>query len=232
MKNKFIVFGETQNSKKIWAYYKALVKTEDFQEEIKKLRTSLYIPISGYKKSNQTPPEGWSGDRDILSDGIDLLCHKYGFFPGHWWMTLEFYVFYSSLQTPDIASGELCTIYNFVNDPEDSWNKITISEFNKFFPIGIKISPHASERDILDFIKKYYISDIKPLQIQYKNNEYKIGRIRPKNTTLEKRNDYIYKNRNKKLKDLEKELGGLGYDMDQGSISKIVSLESKRRKKV
>ncbi len=93
------------------------------------------------------------------------------------------------------------------------------------------LSPYASLRDILDWVKKNY-HDIKFFQDKYKNKNVKINKYRIRREKLEKRNDYIYKNRSKKLSDLEVGLDRLGYDMDQGSISKIISLETKRRKKV
>ena len=93
------------------------------------------------------------------------------------------------------------------------------------------LNPYASLRDILDWVKKNY-HDIQSLQNRYKNKNVKINRFRIRNKLLEERNDYIYKNREKRLNVLEIELEKLGYDLDQGSISKIISLESIRRRKV
>ena len=231
MKNKPLPFGETQNSKKLWAYYKALTKTEEFNQDIYKARKKLNIPIKGLKKEKYTPPRSWNNltpDHRKLIKEIDILCEKYNLFGGHWWIPLEHYIFYSELSYPDIYSGELLTL---TDSYDDSFSKESIENFKSFYPLSIMLSPYASLRDILDWVKKNY-HDIKFFQDKYKNKNVKINKYRIRREKLEKRNDYIYKNRSKKLSDLEVGLDRLGYDMDQGSISKIISLETKRRKKV
>ena len=102
------------------------------------------------------------------------------------------------------------------------------------FPVDIRISPYASERDILDYIKKMYSFFIKPIQERYKEKT-NLGKVKNKKEIIQLRNDLIYKNRHLKLKEIMALIGeefGNSAIIDCGYIGKIISLEKKKRKDV
>lgn len=221
-----IPFGKTQNSKKIWAYYKHLTKTEEFLNDISKIRKICKIPEKGYAPRNSAPPHEWIYHKKYFNEREKIL-NKYNLYSGHWWIPLDYFIFYSKLTKPDIFSGELLTL----TDINEFWSKESAKHFTSFYPLLIGVNPYASLRDMLDWIRTNY-RYINSFQNLEKKKGNRISNYRMRRPEKERRNDYIYKHRKKSLKNIEESLGKLGFDMDQGLISKIISLESKRRKKV
>jgi len=237
-KIKIVKFGETQNSKKLWAYFIALTRTDKFQKEVIEIRKLCKIPANGFRnrsefeKSEFNKGDWTKNPHQILLKEESLLCKKYNLFPGHWWIPIENFIFFSKLQKPDMLSGELCTFWDFVQDSESSWLKSTIKEFNDFYPLGIRISPYATQRDIIDYIKRNS-KTLKHFQQQYKKDKNNISRVRLTRFKYDNRNEFIYKNRNLSRKLIAEKLSTeLGEDMDEGHIAKIISIEKSRRKKV
>lgn len=229
MKIKPLLFGETQNSKKIWAYYLALIKSEEFQKKIFKIRKDCKIPVEGLTSKNVLPD---NINRNLIFKSTIIICREYNLFPGDWWASIENYIEFNEIDMPSSNSGELCTVWDFVEDPEDSWDKETLKDFNNFYPLAIRISPYATQRDILDYIKKNF-PYIYSSQNYYKTKSNKITKFRIRNSAIQKRNDYIFNNKMYPLKTIARLLSeNLGIDMDEGAISKIISLETIRRKKV
>ena len=104
---------------------------------------------------------------------------------------------------------------------------------NEIYPLAIRLSPYASERDIIDYVKKNYAFTIAPAQKSYQKSGVPIGKLRKKDQKREERNEFIYQNRRL----TGKELMGLVNDkfgevLDYGHIRKIISLENKKRKEV
>ena len=228
MVRRYTSFGQTQNSKKVWEYYERLVQTQEFREDLEKIRFKCKIPSEGYPDRRSAPPQEWLGSSKKLFQSIENLCKTYNLYPGHWWLSLEFYIFYSKLDMPDINSGELLTLAD-INEFE---TKEKGRNFTSFYPLLIGVNPYASQRDILDWIKKNYYF-IKVYQDHMKSNIINIARFRPRKINLRIRNEFIYKNRSKKLKRIAEELAS-NHEifMDEGHIAKIISLETLRRKKV
>src|SRR3989344_8779676 len=115
---------------------------------------------------------------------------------------------------------------------EEVKNRIIWKEYDKLFPIAIRISPHASLRDISEYVRKYS-RIIKEKQEKYKEKKIKIGQVKLRNRTTQERNDFIYKNQNLPIK----EISALVYkkfkqNIDHGYIGKIISLEKKSRKEL
>ncbi|MDP2855538.1 MAG: hypothetical protein Q8N90_00225, partial [bacterium] len=94
--------------------------------------------------------------------------------------------------------------------------------------------PYASERDIIDFVRLNYKSNIKPIQESYATrNKLKIGSFRKRKHSVEERDDFIYRNKHLsqlKIKALVKERFGI--TLDYPYIGKIISRERKNRQKV
>jgi hypothetical protein len=112
----------------------------------------------------------------------------------------------------------------------DSLGKLIDSDNTDIYPITLHISPYASERNIIDYIKRLYSTEIKPLQQKYRDQKILIGKTRVRNSKTREINDFIYENRDWATKDLIKYIGEKHRKFfDHGHIKKIISLENKRR---
>lgn len=125
-------------------------------------------------------------------------------------------------------------------DPEEFYSSFSVQAYiqmlkNKLwkYPVVIRIHPDASQRDIVEYVKKHW-AEIKYYQDQYadrtKDASFKNSKTKVNKNTKE-RNDFIYKNRNLSSKEIAGLLGKQGIFLDVGHILKIISLEKKKREK-
>lgn len=222
--------------KKMKNYFFEILKKESFQNDINKIRISM---IERYKEIKKIKSEKEiERFKDILFEEfiskIDTIRKRY-FLPFEWRSMLA-----------DIVYGTVDKYYwervvsqtNLLKVSDLRSEKVlekALAENNldasDDFPIFIKISPYASQRDIIDFIKKNYRYTIKPIQKTYADSKCKIGKFKTKRTKIQKRNEFIFENCELPLKKIAKLLPLNGFEiLDEGHISKIISLESKRRK--
>jgi hypothetical protein len=98
-------------------------------------------------------------------------------------------------------------------------------ETGKKYPVALYINPDASLRQAKDFISKKW-GLIKKHRDKNKKSFNKV-RTRRK----QKRNDFIYNNKNLKIAQIRKKLREeLGVCLDDGLIAKIIQLEKKKRR--
>lgn len=103
------------------------------------------------------------------------------------------------------------------------------------YPIALRIHPEASQRDIVEYIKKHW-PEIKFYQDRHvdKNKKASFKNSKTKENPWKKeRRDFIYKNRHLPLKEIMHLVTvkfGSARNIDCGHIGKIISLENKRRK--
>ena len=180
--------SESKEQQKIWNYYLEETRTEKFLDKINKLREKYQIPEKGFKDSCLTiPPTNWAQKVDYMNMKIaseiykDLtaLCKEIEI-PSDWWDTLEIFMFYGERKKPYPGSHGLAMVSDLVKKINKPYETDIAEEDNNFFPIAIKISPHASRRDIEDFIKRTYSLLIKPLQEKYKDKNCRIGKSKQK----------------------------------------------------
>lgn len=242
----------TQGYKKLWAYFNEILKKDDVQEIIDNLRDKFKIPQEGLPKCAEgkdyftTPPETWTfyynkeKAHDEIMNKLEKICKKYHLHYLDWYEILEHYLFYNEVsQTYHSNSYNLCLVQDLVFEKKEAeLEKQDGSYTGSFercddfaFPVAIRISPYASQRDIIDYVKKMYPS-IREVQETYIDKNIKIGRIKRKNEEIQKRNDYIYENRSKPVKEIRKLLAGKKIFLDDGHIAKIISLEKQKRKEV
>jgi len=235
-------FYQTQGHKKLWNAYKDTIKTEHFQRQIKALRIKYKIPKTGYRITESPwthPPKDWKHypDRMYWKSKIYLelkeVCIKYHFLPQDWEWVFEQYLFYNrTLISWEPNSHNLCFVSDMHTRRDSIGREITESEINTY-PVTLHISPHASERDILDYVKKLYTTEIKPLQGIYKDKLSLIGKAKKKQGKKQRRNEFIYQNQDWSTKDLAAQVGKeFGEVLDPGHIKKIISLENAKRKDV
>lgn len=200
---------------------------------------TLFIPKQWSKKHDEK-------DFNLLWIRIEQLCDELGLYDEEWKIIINNYLFYNKLPNPDCFDFELFDLCKITDEIQTSkeleaFTKIkkhkdylitlllAIERGYKHFPITVGISPYASERDIIDFIKKNY-DKIKSIQDKYKNKDIWIGKIRNKKPKIIERNKFIYKHKNLPLKKIMKLVRErFGEVLDYGHIGKIISLERQRR---
>jgi len=247
MKNKKPKIRLTKGQIKIFNYFNEVIKTDYFVKTISELRKKYKIPKNGFgiykeEDGNNLIPRRWlqktdSQTKERFFEDAKTICDRFKLKPNYYWYhTILSALFYKE---PVFSfSLDLCEIWNL------AWESEIVKKFppakiwlknpdaNRY-PIAILISPYASERDILDFIRKRYATGIFPQQKKCKDSDIKIGRFKLKNQLIQLRNQFIYQHRHLPRKEIEtlvrKKLGEI---LDYGHIGKIISLERKKRKEV
>jgi hypothetical protein len=232
----------TQSYKKIWAYFEEIIKSDYVQNKIISLRKRHNIPENGF--------EGTTGEWSIYSDQkvrkeiwneFEEICKKYHLSFSDWLEILQHYLLFNHITREhcDHLSCNLCLLLDQVQEKEEYELEKKEGIYTGFlersddfaFPIAIRISPYASQRDIVDYVKRMYPA-IKKFQERYVDKNIKIGKIKKKDKKIQERNDFIYENRDKPIKEIRKLLTSKKIFLDDGHIAKIISLEKQRRKEV
>lgn len=215
------------------------VKTSEFEKEIIPLRIRHGVPLGGLDKNSfdewRSKNLASATDFDQILNELGELADKFNLLQGNREIRaiLEkmFPFFLNSSSVNKILESDslnLCSVddYSSFIKKNESANSIIRQ------PIFIRVSPDASQRDILRLIKNEYHSSIKPLQKIYKNHpDYKkllLGKTRK--TEVLNRNDFIYDNRQLPHKQINTALRRAGFSpLDDGAIGAILSREKKRR---
>lgn len=193
---------DTQGVKKLWNYFIEITETLEFKKMIQKLRDEFEIPPKGITTHHQSmPPTNWvyrSTEKEkILEKRLHNICQYYSLHPLFWTDNIKNLLFYNKLE-PLIDYGvDLCIFTDLLEEKEDPFSEEMQQSDNYYFPLAIRISPYASQRDIIDFIKKNYNFAIKPTQKRYLENYYKkqvkIGKVKEKKNSIRERNNFILK---------------------------------------
>jgi len=105
-----------------------------------------------------------------------------------------------------------------------------IENIGESYPIAIFITPYATQRDILDYVKKQYTTHIKPVQDKYTEKGVEIGKKRGENYHTSERDSFICKNNHlpsSKIASMVREKYG---DMlEYSHINKIIKRKCPRR---
>jgi hypothetical protein len=226
MKNKWSL-GHT----KLQTYLENIARKEVFISDLKKIRKELKLPENGI----DTVIENTAGSfnfhkKEKLLNLIDWLVdkHKMGMFKSAE-IPLEYLVLYDKIVLPEYY--DVCAIQDL---KQQDWSKNRYGETlysDSTHPISIRISPHASEREIIDFIKSNYTKYLRPLQTLYKNRRSTIGKNRKRTSRTIIIADFIYENRDLSSKEIsEKMKAEIGIRKFSWEITKIKNSEIKRRK--
>ena len=237
-------YTNSQDTEKVLNYFNIVVKTDYFVNFVKETRQKNGIPENGFKDKNGAYPlvpeefEAQEGSvcgalnkdfyiREVISKKI---CQKFGLDPAFYLDYVLTFVYYNIL-----FSNQAIQTHSGLFVIEESEGK---GYQNKLYPILIRLSPYASQRDLISFIKNKDVwkNQIKVLQEKYKNKTIKIGKFRSKNKRIQERNDFIFAHRGltrKKIVSLVMDkFRDVSNTIDEGSVSKIISLENKVRKEV
>ncbi len=210
------------------------------QVKVLEIRDKYGIPKEGFTSLDGTyhsPPEQMPYRADVagkINDEIEIICDKYSLHYMDWYSEIQFYIFYNELSNIyELNAKSLLYLADLAEEKDEPFSEETQANDNKHFPIAIRISPYATERDILDFVKKTYKTSILPALIGYRKLGVKIGKVKVKDDKIMERNNFIYANKDLPRKEImrlvNKKFGTL---LDYGHIGKIISIENKKRKDV
>lgn len=251
-----VVVSKTSGFKKYKNYLSEIIKSDNLQTKIESIRKKYKdfikqdIPELNktkspeessvfFEKINSNGRKNIEICRDFVNE-MSNLCEyisEYYKVPNLRLLEIiEHYIIYNEIEIrikyTDAYSFNMLTLFDVLKSLDNykqKYKKIQLKHF-KTYPIAILLSPYASENDIIDYIKKVYMINIKPLQEQYIDKKIKFGKIRKKNSDKEKRNNFIYKNKELPIKEIRKLVTKEFKEyLDDGHIGKIISLEKKKR---
>lgn len=236
-------YENSKGAQKMWNYFLEITKKDYFTETIKEIRKKYNIPENGFIDSRcMMPPENledrYNTIEKIRDEIVNKICKKYRLHYFDYSEVLLDFVCYNYLNPiGELTACGLFRLVDVIGEKEEPYGELLQQSDDMAYPIAIRISPYASQRDIIDFVKNKSIwkMGIEPLQEKYKDEDIKIGQVKTKNEEIQKRNDFIYENREKPRKEIMKLLTDKFPELDPldyGHIAKIISLENKRRKEV
>lgn len=235
---------KSSGHQKLLNYFREIIDTTYFQRYIINARKEYKIPKDGFKVDSDnysTIPDEWEykDDEKIrkkISKEIRSLCKKYylHYLDGTELIEgLLFYNFKDKSFYPD--SYNMCLITDLADERKEPFAEETQKNDDLLYPIAIRISPYASLRDILDYVKRAYKIKIVPMQKSYQVEGVKIGKFKKRKDVIIERNKFIYENRHlprKEIMSLVNDKFGEQHSVDYGYIGKIISLEDKKRKEL
>lgn len=243
--------------KKLINSFLDLIKKDSFRKEILKIRQKYNIPLVGrqFSKENLNIAINEFENESAQYE----LAEKFGFYSILWGSFFIACIFFDDIDIRVLPQFmfdfELCEVTDEKSQHEEKFTKENtgyktekeLVEYKEMrierrqnedneFPIAIRISPYASERDILDFVKRNF-HEISDYQNNYKLNKghIAIGKSKRKNPKIKERNDLIFNNQHLPRREIMKLLiTKFGKDsiIDQGYIGKIISVENKKRKEL
>ncbi|MEI6396592.1 MAG: hypothetical protein WCO48_00750 [Candidatus Taylorbacteria bacterium] len=232
----------TKGYEKIWNYMERLTDTEKFQKWVRRMRLKYNLPINGIRKTVY----GYTHKREkfvsfperlnktSFSRDVENYSKKLGL-TLEWSLVVENYIVYNNIKM-DSTSGSMFYVYDLCHILTNSKPRMFKKELIEFLkdetiihPIAILLSPYSSERDLIDYIKKIYKSQIKPMLESYNSPWIMLGKIRRQQHKFKAREKFIWKNRHVPIKELIELVGNkFGEVMDYTYIHKII--RDKRRK--
>lgn len=231
-KDKFKkIINSTTGNKKIWNNFLYLIEEKTFNRDIEKIKDK-YIDENNKIK-----------DLKEYTKTIRNLCIFYGL-DDVWTKSLMKYVRTGELPKENFSSP--CVVLDRTQigedeEPEELYENVDPKDWPVDFielkpisyshPVIIRVTPYASQREIIDYIKKTYRYGIKPIQEKFQRKNIRIGKQRTKNPNIKKRNDLIYKNAFSSDKSINRILIEKGFEPIKSSlINKVVQNEKKKRK--
>jgi hypothetical protein len=220
-----------EGNKKIWNYFLHLVDSTGFQNHITVIR------------ENHLDKEGSVINRKKFEEVKKYLCRHVGLDEIYWSEPIEEYILKNELPTENLSTP--CVVFDrielgedeypdgYLSDPYDEWSlpldPIELEPWSYSHPIVIRVTPYASQREIIDYIKKSYNRLIKPIQESYKL-DVPIGKIRKKKPEIQERNKFIYENKDLPRKEIARLVAEkFNQFLDYGHIGKVISIENKKR---
>lgn len=220
---------------KLESYVNGLVEMPEFQKQVRILRKKYKLPKKGQK---EFPSHLYSTD---FFSRASAFSRKLGL-GDHWGLVITHYVLHNKIDF-DVSFGATQFIpldlnhllnwdgpYEFRDQLLPKARLADLKEAVQTYPVAILITPYASEREIIDYIKRAYRPSIQAIQELYQNPKVKIGKVRQRNQEVKKRNQFIYRNRALGAKELVSLVASkYGRTHDRTYINSIISKEKRRR---
>lgn len=183
-------------------YVRKLLLSKKFRERIQEFRRLFSIPDNGYAKKDLVPLQLPWGEvvkvepmlfsKQFSYEAFRLagiqLCGEFGLDEAWFVTSIKPYILRGKPRFPSIrAPHGFCVAYDLYArltakcEEYDLTREIrydSLVEDTKHRPIAILISPYASGRDVVEFIKKSYRQKIEPCQLQYRRHNISLGRNR------------------------------------------------------
>jgi hypothetical protein len=227
-----------------------------FKKEVSKIRHEHNIPKTGLTKNfittigkrsrkeitTEEPYTERVKDIKSFEQKISKLADEHNLPSPDWRHILIDFVIYNQVSISASNSSRLFSMTKVVDvnyflngygdskDDKDS-GELAIRQLARYCPVALFLNPYLSERDILDSVRNLYKVSIEPALKKYKKEEAKNGKVRTKNERVERRNNFIYKNRLLSKIELIK-LVRKEFDerLDQSYLNKIIREEKAKRK--
>ncbi len=228
----FDIFRSTDGSKRLWQYFLDLTKNKEFTLKVRSLRAEHGIPDGGFS-ALQTKDALPLVDRADLSKKLEQLAEEFGLHPLAWAHVFWIYTVFNDVERSfeEPWGGSLCTIVDMVDLTEEPFGPVITRWDNTAYPLAIRISPYASQTQIIDFIKKTYKPIIEREQERFRTKKLFISDIRRKREDIAKRNNFIYLHSSKPRKEIMHLLGKEGFEiLDPATIGKIISNMNRENK--
>ncbi|MES2416283.1 MAG: hypothetical protein V4504_01120 [Patescibacteria group bacterium] len=229
--NKKII-RSTIGNKKMWNYFLYLTEDKKFKDYIEIIRKKYLDKDNKIKELKKFKKE------------ISKLSRGYGLDEIAWSKSLNNYIVKNeipkeNLSMPCIALDRVqigedeqpAELYE--NVPLENWpsDLVELKPVSYSHPVIIRITPYASQREIIDYIKKTYRLEIEPIQKVFRDKNVLMGKQRTKNPKIKERNSFIIANKAKNTKRIKALLKKEGFGVIETSlIDKVIQLEKKENK--
>lgn len=238
-------YTDTTSYKKSLNYFKYLIDQKDFIREIADIRKRYRIPTDGITKITYVKNKYikiWGGPNEFvklpknikkvlpkLSKESEKLGNKYHLDK----QLLLYWIIFKVLANTYLPTQfyiddfqDLVEPHIYGKNKKPSIDINNLRDIGKNYPIAIFISPYSSERELIDYIKKLYRLEIKPLKEKYSQKNIKIGKIKKRDPKKNQRDKLIFHLRNFPKKEIVGVVAKhFGKVMDYTYINKIISKE-------
>lgn len=213
--------NKTSGHKKLNNFTEALFDDPKFISEVKRIRAEFGIPIEP-TELDHIQTEDTQGYYKELKKLLLRLKLNY-----MWEDKLSMFI--ESNIRDGGSWGTICEVHDVIELTEDPLSDRNNELDNNAFPISLRISPYATQRDLIDYIKSMYATTIKPLQTRYMDKGVSIGKFRTKKEHIKKRNEFIISNKHLPPRQIVSLVADqFGECLDYAHVSKIINLHKRK----
>ena len=229
--------GPTQGQKKLRLHFERLIETDFFKDEVARVRRALDLPFEGSFSENLP-----RGVEIKYREETTALRNRLPVINDYLLKQLRDYIFYNKFSGQEL--GDVCEIedaetelgrYAVSEDPDSMGKNPQIHNDNieerlERYPVSVRIHTDASQRDVVEFIRKNW-SSIASSQKSFRKGRKSSLKNSKTGVAHKERDAFIYAHRDLSHKKLARLVSEQFHEsIDMGSVGKIISNETKRRK--
>ena len=229
---------ETSIFKKLCNHLEKLKGNPSFLSDVKKTRKENGIPENGFRivktEKDFLELKKKIGLLEYEEKGYDLFPeikakYKFDIFSEF----LDYYIIFNNSNIFDKMGHLNCAhcvdMSDYFNKKNNDIMLSILAYETSTQPIAIFLHPYMTQRDIVDYVKKMYRTEIEPIQKKYRSQKTMLGLARKKSEKICKRNEFIYNNRTRKKELVSLIAQEFGQVLDYTYINQILSEEIKKR---